>query len=1295
MKRLFYLLVLISMLSSSIFAANGDINTTYGTSGFTNNVANTTYGVGDIITQSDDKIVIVRESVNGSTREVQLLRYDDTGTLDNSFGTGGATDYYTVGGGSDSTVPTKLDIDSSGNLYVAGYYTGGFLVKYTSAGIIDSSFGTDGNLSFSGKTTTFLQTNSNDFIIPMYDATGIKLYKYDNSGVVVAGFGSSGESSYFGSANDEVFAIFEDTSGNIFTFAYEVDAGTIIRMYKHSASGIQDTSFGSSGIVSFDLGFNPYGGFIQGRSAFDGVHFYISAWENGGNNDSAVLKVDSSGNLDSSFASDGKLEFSNEKVSAVYVKDLGTIITVGQSNGKANVQKRLADGSLDTSFATDGNLSITTNMTEAQGAAFLSNGDIVVAGSSSGQIYTTRVENGNYLSITVTINNLNLNEYNITNVQYVGVDGNSENLSIPYDFTDGANTLTAPIFSSDASFSIYIDTNNSSIGSSWWYNFNDGKFYVDNNGSSDFKNTISAINNTFTIDAVSTNWENRTPKIDFITYSIAEENSLFILNLSQYVYDPDGDTLTYSLSGTDASVFLIDETGDLNSTTLFDYESPSDFNSDNVYDLVLSVSDGNNSISESITITVTNVDEDGDGDADGDGVSDGIDKFPNDVAASIDNDSDGYPDSWNNGYSQNDSTTGLLIDFYPYDSSFYASCGVDNRYDVCLVSDYGVKLEYISEYDDVSEVVDMNFSFPFFDQNYTSITISSNGYIKPGNNYYANEYWHEWNWNVDGDTSPIIAPFWTDLYPEVGGNIYYAFSGSEPNRTLTISYIIINHYDQEGSFNTFYVDIHENGDILYRYGTLEYVEDSTGYNNAGLVGLYDGHGGVYSLGEGGDFDEGDLDNYTISMMYNNGEYLMNVLNVPDSSTCSLMNGVYDSTNLYCNIEKRKSIIQVAIDFTPSPSSYVSGYVTLIDANRTSGSKVNNSFYINSDTTLDLPITTSMEYVYIKYFVNSSEYIQEGYYSTGGTVFSLSDATPVALTSTNTIATILVNQGHVVSGIVGSGVSSYNLNVVPIRVDGKDELISSFAYVNSFDGNYSLHLSSGIYKFMYVAYENSEMYDERAISNNLVEIAYYNSSGSVSSFKEAESVSINADTTIDIPTLSNGYRTLSFDSGWNLLSMPSRGVYTGHYLRALFSTSSGVSHLVKYNPFIGWNYFWIDESSSVPNYSKFSELSSTEGFWLKSSYAGNVNIPLSGDESLYGDEMHSSLTTGWNLIGFPIDKTISSIASNVESTGKIVKEVWVFRSGVWYVHFPYSSEFFSTLDSSDTVSASEGIWLNLE
>ena len=85
--------------------------------------------------------------------------------------------------------------------------------------------------------------------------------------------------------------------------------------------------------------------------------------------------------------------------------------------------------------------------------------------------------------------------------------------------------------------------------------------------------------------------------------------------------DPESDALTYSLSGTDATLFSVGtSTGQIRigASTALDHESPADSGSNNVYDVTVQVTDGKDaggnadtSVDDTIgvTITVTNVNE--------------------------------------------------------------------------------------------------------------------------------------------------------------------------------------------------------------------------------------------------------------------------------------------------------------------------------------------------------------------------------------------------------------------------------------------------------------------------------------------------------------------------------------------------------------------------------------------------------------------------------------------------------------------------------------------------------------
>jgi hypothetical protein len=72
--------------------------------------------------------------------------------------------------------------------------------------------------------------------------------------------------------------------------------------------------------------------------------------------------------------------------------------------------------------------------------------------------------------------------------------------------------------------------------------------------------------------------------------------------------DPDGDSLTYNLSGVDAARFNISN-GEISFITAPDFETPTDNDEDNTYNITVTASDGSLNSSQDVAITVTDVDE--------------------------------------------------------------------------------------------------------------------------------------------------------------------------------------------------------------------------------------------------------------------------------------------------------------------------------------------------------------------------------------------------------------------------------------------------------------------------------------------------------------------------------------------------------------------------------------------------------------------------------------------------------------------------------------------------------------
>ncbi|MCH8271682.1 MAG: S8 family serine peptidase, partial [Candidatus Marinimicrobia bacterium] len=111
--------------------------------------------------------------------------------------------------------------------------------------------------------------------------------------------------------------------------------------------------------------------------------------------------------------------------------------------------------------------------------------------------------------------------------------------------------------------------------------------------------------------------------------------------------------------------------------------------------------------------------------------------------------------------------------------------------------------------------VTLPFTFNFYDNLYTSVKISSNGYLTFGTSptVYTND-------PIPNASEPndIIAPFWDDLYPPTGGTIYY-YHDTGANRFI-VQYDEIWHINGSGYY-FFQVILYHSGAILYQYENMQ------------------------------------------------------------------------------------------------------------------------------------------------------------------------------------------------------------------------------------------------------------------------------------------------------------------------------------------------------------------------------------------------------------------------------------------------------------------------------------------
>jgi uncharacterized delta-60 repeat protein len=390
----------------------------------------TAIGGGDVgqsvVVQNDGKIVVAGNSHNGSNFDFALVRYTNSGVPDTTFGAGGKVS-TPIGSGSD--VGYSLALQSDGKIVVAGYSHNGSnldfaLVRYTSGGALDTTFGTD------GKVTTAIGSNHDvcygvalqsdgKIVVAGYSHNGsnrdFALVRYLSSGALDTTFGADGKvTTAMGSGDDVGYGVALQSDGKIV-----VAGASVINSYydfalvRYTSSGALDNSFGSAGKVTTAIGSSSDVGHSVALQS-DGKIVVAGYSFNGGNQEFALVRYDESGILDTTFGSGGKVTtvigVERDIAHSVAVQSDGKIVVAGYSDNFSNSQFALAkytsSGALDTAFGIGGK--ITTNIGGSYdwgyGVALQSDGRIVAAGYSSngGDTYFAVVRYGADLAPTVT-----------------------------------------------------------------------------------------------------------------------------------------------------------------------------------------------------------------------------------------------------------------------------------------------------------------------------------------------------------------------------------------------------------------------------------------------------------------------------------------------------------------------------------------------------------------------------------------------------------------------------------------------------------------------------------------------------------------------------------------------------------------------------------------------------------------------------------------------------------------------------------------------------------------------------
>jgi uncharacterized delta-60 repeat protein len=346
-----------------------------------------------VAVQADGKIVVAGSS--GSN--FALARYGPDGTPDASFSGDGLV--TTDLGGTDSGQDVAIQTD--GKVVVAGSSGGNFaLARYTAAGVLDTSFSSDGMQTTDfgatdGGTAVAVQaggqivvggSSGGDFALARYDANGGLDTSFSGDGKQTTDFGGFDSSNdvaigadgaivavgthAFGDLRAANFAVARYSAGGALVNAQTTDFGRSQSTYD-SGEGVAIQADGRVVVVGYGQEQDQFGGYYP--------------------RDLQLARYDVSGALDSTFSDDGRLATSFGADTFGYgvaLEGNGRIVAIGRAAGALALARFNTDGTLDATFSDNGKQTIDAALAGANEVSvdgvLQADGKLVAAGTTAG-----------------------------------------------------------------------------------------------------------------------------------------------------------------------------------------------------------------------------------------------------------------------------------------------------------------------------------------------------------------------------------------------------------------------------------------------------------------------------------------------------------------------------------------------------------------------------------------------------------------------------------------------------------------------------------------------------------------------------------------------------------------------------------------------------------------------------------------------------------------------------------------------------------------------------------------------
>ena len=270
--------------------------------------------------------------------------------------------------------------------------------KWSSIGPLDFSFGKNGiattNVINSSCYSNDIEIQSDGKILiagyAIYNNGNFAIARFDVNGVIDTTFGTDGgvSTDIGGYTSEKIKAISIQSDGKII-------AGGIVDLHpgngdenfviaRYNTNGSLDTNFGTDGFAITSFG-TDRDGIEDVAIQTDGKIIAVGFAEVLSKKRIALSRYNSNGTIDTSFGTDGKIVGDYGQASKVAIQTDGKIVVIGTSNSNIFLARYGSNGTIDTNFGTNGKVttSVGSGGSYAKSIEILSNTKILVAGIST------------------------------------------------------------------------------------------------------------------------------------------------------------------------------------------------------------------------------------------------------------------------------------------------------------------------------------------------------------------------------------------------------------------------------------------------------------------------------------------------------------------------------------------------------------------------------------------------------------------------------------------------------------------------------------------------------------------------------------------------------------------------------------------------------------------------------------------------------------------------------------------------------------------------------------------------